>query len=201
MPTFTHAHTHSHTCSLSQAPHSPICAHTHSHTCVLSQAPHSPTPINSMLTCAHTLSHLLKYLFYHIPPYGHFSQTITLTQPFPSGDHHWSGVPFLSSSWIFPHAAHSHVLCFYHGSRPSTMLATLPSPMLLHFSLQITAFLLFPLILFSYSTVASRRQSVSPPEHSASRPSVKDNNLQIFRATRPELLTLSPYHTVHTLLL
>lgn len=150
MPTLTHTHTHSHshTCSLSRLHTHPsvptlILTHAHSHRLTLTHlCPHSlshmraltgsPTPMptltNSMLTCAHMLSRLLKYLFHHIPPYNHFSQTITLTQPFPSGDYDWSGVLFLSSSWIFPHAAHPHVLCFDHGSRPSTMPATLSSP-------------------------------------------------------------------------
>lgn len=126
IPTLTLTHAHSPGSTLTR-----LCPHSLSHMHTLTGS-HSPTPMptltNSMLTCAHMLSRLLKYLFHHIPPYSHFSQTFTLTQPFPSGDHDWSGVPFLSSSWIFPRAAHPHVLCFDHGSRPSTMPATLSSP-------------------------------------------------------------------------
>lgn len=87
---YTHRlYTHPGPCPLSQAPHPPINAHTHYHTSSL-KAPHSPMPmltfINSVLTCAHTLSHLLRYLFYHMPPYtASLRPSVTLPQPFPSG--------------------------------------------------------------------------------------------------------------------
>ena len=136
-----------------------IYAHPHlspySSTCVLTLGLHThPCPHPHCLT----FSNICSLMHYHTlvslrPPYSH--------SPASKDDHHCSGAPFRSSSWLCPQAAH------------------LPRPVLLPFK---------EAERHAGHTAQSQAATFLCSCHSqgslqSSHPSVKDNDLQIFRAT------------------
>jgi hypothetical protein len=113
MPTLTCPHTQAHACSLSGS--TPTRAHTHT-----------------------------------VSPSQTFVLSCTTTHLSLSGHHTPTALPLrMTTTVVVPHSAAlhgsahkqpiSHVLCFYHLKRLSTMLATLPSPKQLHFFARVTA--------------------------------------------------------------